>query len=162
MQITKKPINNKYPAIIIRKNDDFLGIPLIGETPSLRQQARVDITKEVKALEVALKVRGEIFGTLGKFSLVIGKAKSRITFLMTLIMAACFGFVKKTTLFVNAYIIDDVPPNKSCFVYVDTEKSEYHFIKVAKQVTRQVRRTISYDIYEVEAYLNRGMVNSPQ
>lgn len=35
MQITKKPINIKYPAISIRENDDLSGIPLIGEPYTL-------------------------------------------------------------------------------------------------------------------------------
>jgi len=139
MQITKNPIslNGQDPVLSIRENDDFSDIPLIGEKPSLREQAKIDITKQVKAPEVAIRIGGEIFGTRGNFSLVIGKAKSRKTFLMALILAACIGFAKKTTLFGDPHLVEGVlPANKNRVVFVDTEQGEYHVVKVAQRVTR--------------------------
>lgn len=155
MQRTKKQIflNGQKPVMSIRENDDFSDIPIIGGKPSLMEQARIDYTKELQPPEAALKIRDEIFGTLGNFSLVIGKAKSRKTFLMALIMAACVGFAKKETLFGGKHMIEGLlPPNKSRVVFVDTEQGEYHVTKVAKRVTRlthplEDRKLDNFDVY---------------
>ena len=157
MQITKNQLsqNGHYPTLSIRENDDFSDIPLIGEKPSLRQQARIDITKDVKPPEVAIRIGGEIFGTRGNFSLVIGKAKSRKTFLMALVMAACLGFAKKTTLFGDAHFIEGVlPAHKNRVVFVDTEQGEYHVLKVAQRVTRLTGKTNpeNFEIYGLRKF----------
>ncbi len=139
MTITKKrkSIPSVKAPLTIRDNDDFSDISIIGGELSLLERAKVDYTKELPPPEAALKVRDEIYGTLGNFSLVIGKAKSRKTFLMALIMAACVGFAKKSKLFGGANMVQGcLPQNKNRVVFVDTEQGEYHVIKVAKRVTR--------------------------
>src|SRR5690625_361276 len=69
--------------VLIPAGDDFSDVPIIGtdEKPpvSLRELARIDYTKELPPPTPALRVNGELFGTLGNFSLVFGKAKSRKT-----------------------------------------------------------------------------------
>jgi len=152
MQNTKKPtsLNGRYPALSIRNNDDFSDIPLIGKKSSLREEARIDYTKKLPPPEVVLKVNGEIFGTLGNFSLVIGKAKSKKTFLMSLAMGAAIGFAKKTTLFGGAHTIEGMlPPDKSRVVFVDTEQGEYHVIQVAQRVTRLtgIKKPENFEVY---------------
>lgn len=47
---------------------------------SLLKSARVDIHKKLNPPPKIMKVNGETFGTLGNFSLAIGKAKSKKTF----------------------------------------------------------------------------------
>lgn len=157
MQITKNPVslNGQYPSLSIRDNDDFSDIPIIGAKPSLRQQARIDITQKVKPPEVAIRIGGEIYGTMGNFSLVIGKAKSRKTFLMALILAACLGFAKKTTLFGGPHFVEGVlPPHKNRVVFVDTEQGEYHVVKVAQRVTRLTGKANpdNFEVYSLRKY----------
>lgn len=160
MTITKKPKSIQSPKapLTIRDNDDFSDITLIGGKPSLLTQARIDYTKELQPPEAALKIRDEIFGTLGNFSLVIGKAKSRKTFLMALIMAACLGFVKKTKLFGGAHMMQGcLPPGKDKVVFMDTEQGEYHVAKVAKRVARlthpsENKKLDKFDVYGARTF----------
>src|SRR5690625_1993467 len=120
--------------VLIPAADDFSDVPIIGtdEKPpvSLRELARIDYTKELPPPAPALRVNGEIFGTLGNFSLVIGKAKSRKTFSMALVMSGALG-VKGDSIFEGC-----LPEEKRKVVFIDTEQGQYHVIKVAKRVAR--------------------------
>ncbi|WP_340106912.1 AAA family ATPase [Rhodohalobacter sp. 8-1] len=164
--ITKKPksIPSTKAPLTIPDNDDFSDISIIGRELSLLERAKVDYTKELPPPEAALKVRDEIFGTLGNFSLVIGKAKSRKTFLMALIMAACLGFAKKTKLFGNMHMMQGcLPPGKKRVVFVDTEQGEYHVAKVAKRVTRLTdpvgnSKLENFDVYGARTFATNERV----
>ena len=82
-----------------------------------------------KAPEI-LKVQGSVIGTLGNFSASIGKAKSKKTFNVSAIVAAS---LKNGT--VLRYVAE-LPENKRKVLYVDTEQSHYHCLKVMKRILR--------------------------
>ena len=134
--------------IEIPDGDDFSDVPIIGAdekpTPSLRELAKVDYTKELPPPKPILKVNGEIFGTLGNFTLVIGKAKSRKTFLMALVLSACLGFKNKQSMFEGC-----LPDEKNKVVLLDTEQGQYHVIKVAKRVASLsgFTQTDNFEVY---------------
>ena len=69
------------------------------------------------------------FGSLGNFSAIIGKAKSRKTFLLCLYLAAA---IKKNPL--NEFIRVTLPDEKNRVILVDTEQSPYDVSKVDKRV----------------------------
>jgi len=81
-------------------------------------------------IEVIIDGIGHTFGTLGNFTLLIGKAKAGKTFALSLILAAAlvsgepFQKVLRATL----------PDNKKTILYFDTEQSRYHVHKVLKRI----------------------------
>lgn len=103
------------------------------ERQTLLESAKIDLSKDLPPPPVALKVNGEIFGTLGNFSLLIGKAKSKKTFLATLSMAGALG---STGIFEGC-----LPPGKQKVIFIDTEQGEYHVNKVGKRVLRLLGAT---------------------
>ena len=82
-----------------------------------------------KAPEI-LKVHGSVIGTLGNFSASIGKAKSKKTFNVSAIVAAA---LKNGTVLRYAA---ELPEEKRKVLYIDTEQSPYHCLKVMKRILR--------------------------
>ena len=77
-----------------------------------------------------VEIQGSVIGTLGNFSASIGKAKSKKTFNVSAIVAAA---LKNGTVLRYAA---ELPPNKRKILYVDTEQSPYHCLKVARRISR--------------------------
>ena len=77
-----------------------------------------------------VEIQGSIIGTLSNFSASIGKAKSKKTFNVSAIVAAA---LKNGTVLRYAA---ELPPNKRKILYVDTEQSPYHCLKVARRILR--------------------------
>ena len=75
-------------------------------------------------------MQGSVIGTLGNFSASIGKAKSKKTFNVSAIVAAA---LKNGT--VLRYVAE-LPEEKRKILYVDTEQSPYHCLKVMKRILR--------------------------
>lgn len=89
--------------------------------------------KSVKMLRKSpeiLKVHGSVIGTLGNFSASIGKAKSKKTFNVSAIVAAA---LKNSTVLRYAA---ELPEEKRKVLYIDTEQSPYHCLKVMKRILR--------------------------
>ena len=82
-----------------------------------------------KAPEI-LKANGTVVGTLGNFSASIGKAKSKKTFNVSAIVAAALK--NGTVLLYSA----ELPKDKRKILYVDTEQSPYHCLKVMERILR--------------------------
>ena len=93
-----------------------------------RQRLSLSNTYE-KAPEI-LKVHNSVIGTLGNFSASIGKAKSKKTFNVSAIVAAAL-----TNGIVLQYAAA-LPGDKRKILYVDTEQSPYHCLKVARRILR--------------------------
>ncbi|MDD4384558.1 MAG: AAA family ATPase [Bacteroidales bacterium] len=100
------------------------------------EAVEVDPYAEIDKPPVALEMHtGETVApsfTLGNFSMVIGKAKSKKTFLLTGLAAAAAS---------NSWGLDFIkgvmPPDKQGVLYFDTEQSEYHLNRTIKRVLRQ-------------------------
>jgi hypothetical protein len=115
----------------------------------LLQKAHVDYTQDISAPPIAMKINGSIFGTLGNFSLVIGKAKSKKTFLITMALA---GAIRGKT--INNSFAGTLPKGKERVVYVDTEQSTYHVVKVAQRVLKLTGTTNpdNFDVYGLRPF----------
>ena len=96
----------------------------------LWQASRLSLSKIYEKAPEILKVQGSVFGTLGNFSASIGKAKSKKTFNVSAIVAAA---LKNGT--VLRYVAE-LPEDKRKILYVDTEQSPYHCLKVMKRILR--------------------------
>lgn len=100
------------------------------EVAILWQSSRLRITDSFATPPEVLNVGDSVIGTLGNFSASTGKAKSKKTFNITAIVAA--AMVNGTVLRYNA----NLPADKAKILYVDTEQSPYHCIKVMERVLR--------------------------
>ena len=100
------------------------------EAVILWQASRLSLSKSYEKAPEILKVHGSVIGTLGNFSASIGKAKSKKTFNVSAIVAAA---LKNGT--VLRYVAE-LPEDKRKILYVDTEQSPYHCLKVMKRIFR--------------------------
>lgn len=96
-------------------------------------QCKIDPEEEITAapicLEFASKNGSAIVGTYGNFSAVIGKAKSRKTFLISLIASS---FITLKLLMGKIKATANQPKNK--ILLFDTEQSKFHLQKVVKRI----------------------------
>lgn len=98
----------------------------------LWESSRLQITDKFPEPPEMLNVGGSVIGTLGNFSASTGKVKSKKTFNVCAIVAA--AMVNGTVLRYRA----ELPPNKRKILYVDTEQSPYHCIRVMERILRLV------------------------
>lgn len=94
----------------------------------LWQASRLSLSQTYEKAPEILKVHDSVIGTLGNFSASIGKAKSKKTFNVSAIVAAA---LKNGTVLRYAA---ELPDNKRKVLYVDTEQSPYHCLKVMKRI----------------------------
>ena len=100
------------------------------EAVILWQASRLSLSKSYEKAPEILKVHGSVIGTLGNFSASIGKAKRKKTFIVSGFVAAA---LKNGT--VLRYVVE-LPEDKRKILYVDTEQSPYHCLKVMKRILR--------------------------
>ena len=98
-------------------------------------ESEIDFSEELAPPPVCLEVvqgsTSAIIGTRGNFSLVIGKAKSRKTFFITIALAAAINSDPVLGIFRGS-----LPADKSNVLYFDTEQGKYHVQKAARRVLR--------------------------
>lgn len=92
------------------------------------QASRLSIGMKCEKAPEILKANGTVVGTLGNFSASIGKAKSKKTFNVSAIVAAALK--NGTVLLYSA----ELPKDKRKILYVDTEQSPYHCLKVMERI----------------------------
>lgn len=147
----KKIINTLSKKNILNHTEDLLRKPkpahterLTGsETPAeLLKLAEIsqdeDIIQEPICIEVGLNDNWSVLGTIGNFSLIIGKAKSRKTFFHSFFLGA---WINDGVL--NGIFKATAPKEQPICIYFDTEQSRFHVQKVVKRVLRMVRQNKS-------------------
>lgn len=101
------------------------------------QTAKINIHAELAPAPVALSIINENeeckICSLGDFSLVTGKAKSRKTFTITMALAAAC-----TNMPILNKFIGHLPENQKRVVFFDTEQSTYHVQKVCKRIVKLI------------------------
>ena len=103
------------------------------------EESRISITKDyIKSPEV-LMVGDSTFGTLGNFSVSIGKAKSKKTFNVSAIVAAALS--NGSVLHYNAKF----PEDKRFVLYIDTEQGQLHCQKVLNRIIRLMGHSLDSD-----------------
>jgi len=103
----------------------------------LSKELQIDLTKDIPPPETIVTIKGEIWGTMGNLSVIMGQAKSKKTFLVSAIVSAMLS--KETVLNV---IEGKLPKDKRKVLYFDTEQSEYHVQKLARRICNLAK--ISY------------------
>lgn len=96
---------------------------------------KIDINEEIQPPQIAWSLKNqhseefEILGTLGNFSLITGKAKSRKTFFMNIAISA----VIQNELVLNRFS-GELPPDQNQVLYFDTEQGKYHVQIALKRI----------------------------
>lgn len=90
------------------------------------------IDKPERCIDININNKEYIFGTIGNFSLIQGKAKSRKSYFISALASAGLSNQKLATTFRGR--IDD-----KIVVYVDTEQGDYHAHRVKKRILRQAQ-----------------------
>lgn len=100
------------------------------DVTALLESARLKVTDVCESPPEVIFVGDSVIGTLGNFSGCTGKAKSKKTFNVCAIVAAAISGVE-----VLRYRVV-LPNEKRKIIYIDTEQSPYHCIKVMQRVLR--------------------------
>ena len=119
------------------KSISLNGLPTEGFDPAeILRSVEVDPYKEIDKPPTAIEIHtgGKVAPsfTLGNFSMIIGKAKSKKTFLLTGLAAAVVS---------NGWALECIkgtlPAESRGVLYFDTEQSEYHLNRTIKRVLSQ-------------------------
>ena len=108
----------------------------------------VDVLEQIPPPEVAIELKDNtsesysILGTLGNFSLVKGKAKSKKSFFINLVVATATG----QNLFQNK-LRSPKRRNKANVLYFDTEQSKYHLQLAVKRICRQLQNELPNNLF---------------
>ena len=98
----------------------------------LLRQSVIDPATPIEKPPICLRLQGDkeqtVIATLGNFSMIIGKAKSRKTFLITIALAAA----TRNNPVLN--FIGDLPAGQNFVLYFDTEQGKYHAYKTVKRI----------------------------
>lgn len=109
------------------------------------QGLEVNPTDELKPPQIAWEQqKGEhsaILGTLGNFSLIIGKAKSRKSFFINIAVSA----VLNKDLLLNQFA-GRLPEGKKRVLYFDTEQGKYHVQLALKRICAQINEPIPQNL----------------
>ena len=104
-----------------------------------RSKYKIDVNESIPPPQIAwssintLNGGHDILGTLGNFSLIIGKAKSRKSFYVNIAISAA---LQKDVIL--GRIKSNLPIDKSEVVYFDTEQSKHHVQLAVKRICTQI------------------------
>lgn len=138
-------LDSNFITGIITDDEKLINQSKLSETLN---SVKIDFTKEIPPPPVCLKLvkddETSIIGTLGNYSLIIGKAKSRKSFLMAMVTSAS---VKNSKVF--NLIEGNLPKDKSKVLYFDTEQGDYHVSKAAKRICKVVNNNnpLNLEVY---------------
>lgn len=113
------------------------------ETPNIEsledklENARIDPDERIEPPKIAWEIKNktggfDILGTCGNFSVIIGKAKSRKSFLISIAVSAATK---------NGLVLDLIRSDISHqpqVLYFDTEQSKYHVQLALKRICKQI------------------------
>ena len=106
------------------------------EPKALLESLRINATDELKPPQKAWEQVGEhnaTLGTLGNFSVIIGKAKSRKSFFINIAVST----VLSEDIMLNQFK-GTLPQGKRTVLYFDTEQGKYHVQLALKRVCKQI------------------------
>lgn len=102
------------------------------------ESLKIDIDKDIKAPQKAWELKNlessvhSTLGTLGNFSLIIGKAKSRKSFFVSIAISAAIS----EDIVLKRYK-SELPKKQQEVIYFDTEQGEFHVQQALKRICRQ-------------------------
>lgn len=125
------------------------------DTDALIAASRIDLSVEIEEPPIILSVR-ERYGTssryirlftLGNFSAVIGKMKTKKTFLVTLLTAS---LLREESM--NEKFLGSLPADKPIILYFDTEQGSYDSYNCVKRIQRMTGDISNLQAFSLRAY----------
>lgn len=118
------------------------------ESVAFRKSFLIDVLEEIPPPQTAWGLRGikdeavAILGTLGNFSLIIGKAKAKKSFFINIAIACAL---------INEYVLNrfigGLPANQNQVYYFDTEQSKYHVQLAVRRICRQLNVSVPHNLF---------------
>lgn len=106
-----------------------------------RLKYKIDVNEAIPRPQIAISLANTktdgfaILGTLGNFSVIIGKAKAKKSFFINIAVSTALS---------NDFILErfksDLPHDKSEVLYFDTEQGKYHVQKAVKRICTQINQ----------------------
>jgi predicted ATP-dependent serine protease len=106
-----------------------------------RSKYRIDVKEVIPKPQIAISLANTktdgyaILGTLGNFSVIIGKAKAKKSFFINIAVSTALS---------NNLILErfksDLPNDKSEVLYFDTEQGKYHVQKAVRRICAQINQ----------------------
>lgn len=118
------------------------------ENIAYRKSFLIDVLEEIPPPQKAWGLKNikddviSILGTLGNFSLIIGKAKAKKSFFINI--AICCALINEYVL--NRFI-GGLPSNQNTVLYFDTEQSKYHVQLAVKRICKQLNVSVPYNLF---------------
>jgi hypothetical protein len=106
-------------------------------------KSAIDLSVEMMPPEPAISYKGTSIGTLGNFSTIIGKAKSRKSFLATMFAGATLR---------GNYDGLESPLNRKQVIYFDTEQSKYYVQKLGKRIVQIAGNVANLQVYGLRTF----------
>lgn len=101
------------------------------EVLDLVRKSKINLEDQLDySANMCLSVEEIVYGTLGNFTLLIGKAKSKKTFLASIIAAAACINGDSSLKFTGSF-----PDDKRDVIYIDTEQSEEHVQNIGIRIS---------------------------
>ena len=104
-----------------------------------RLQYKIDVNEVIPKPQIAISLANTktdgyaILGTLGNFSVIIGKAKAKKSFFINIAVSTALS----KDLILERFK-SDLPNDKSEVLYFDTEQGKYHVQKAVKRICSQI------------------------
>lgn len=131
----------------------------VDEMADLLRSLEVDSTIEVdepeKALELKFGMDTYIFGTMGNFSLIQGKAKSRKSYFLSVLMAGAIASHD-----VSGHIRGHV--SQKVNIYIDTEQGDFHASKSKKRIQTMAGLDPRVNYPNFKHYRFRGLLTNKE
>jgi len=115
-------------GFLIPTGEGFSRVPSTTDIESLIKKTRLDLNAEYKTPPHVLELNGIQIGSLDNFSLIIGKPKSKKTFLSSWIIASALKTNSNNPFKAN------FPENKKKVLLFDTEQAKFDVQKVSRRV----------------------------
>lgn len=124
-----------------QERQNLILIERIEQHKTKRLKYKIDVNETIPPPQIAwslanTKTDGNaILGTLGNFSLIIGKAKARKSFYVNIAISTALS----KDVILNRFI-SDLPNDKSEVLYFDTEQGKYHVQVAVKRICEQTNQ----------------------
>lgn len=127
-------------------NEDIINKRLYKKTEETReillsaQAVKIDVKEKLIPPQIAWQLYNtktgdfDILGTLGNFSMVIGKAKSRKSFFISVVVATAVS----NNLILKRFM-SNLPKDQNEVLYFDTEQGKYHVQLALKRICAQIQ-----------------------
>ena len=145
--MSKIDIDNEFNEL---KNQEVSKVPKVSSEnltiEEIIKESKVEYSEKLEPPPVCLEIiqnnKNSIIGTLGTFSVVMGKAKSRKTFLTSLLVSAMLKEEQDP----SEMIKGTLPINRRKVIFFDTEQSRHKVQQIQNRILKLAGNTSTEDL----------------